>query len=204
MVDSAAEAAAVAASRRVAVAILAVEGLPVAGEHAPSGNALLRWLRHLWMDEDSVRRQIGTAGLERLHAQVQASETRHLGELRLCIEGGLGWEDLRNRTSARERALHLFSTLHVWDTQHNNGVLIYLLLADRRIEILADRGITGRVSTDAWPHIAQQLGAQLREGRFEQGLTQAIEAVTQLLTTHFPVDPDRDNPNELPDQVVVI
>jgi uncharacterized membrane protein len=156
------------------------------------------------MDDDAVRRRIGSAGLERLHAQVQASETRHLGELRLCVEGGLGWQDLRQKTTARQRALHLFSTLHVWDTEHNNGVLIYLLLAEHRIEILADRGIMDRAGAEVWPEIAQQLGAQLREGHFEQGLGQAIEAVTQVLATHFPADPDKGNPNELPDHVVVI
>ncbi len=156
------------------------------------------------MDDDTVRHQIGTAGLDRLQAQVQASETRHLGELRLCVEGGLGWQGLRQKISARERALHLFSTLRVWDTEHNNGVLIYLLLAEHRIEILADRGIMDRVGADAWSHIAQQLGARLREGHFEEGLSQAIEAVTRLLTEHFPAKPQGDNPNELPDTVVVI
>jgi uncharacterized membrane protein len=124
--------------------------------------------------------------------------------LRLCIEGGLGWQGLRQGHTARSRALELFSTLRVWDTEHNNGVLIYLLLADRRIEILADRGIMSRAGHEPWAHIAQQLSAHLHEGRFEQGLSQAVEAVTQLLAVHFPVDGAQDNPNELPDGVVVI
>ena len=151
-----------------------------------------------------MRRQLSTAGLARLQAQVASSETKHLGELRLCIEGGLSWPDLLQKQTARTRALHLFSTLHVWDTAHNNGVLIYLLLADRRIEILADRGIMSRVGHEPWSHIAQQLGQRLRDGQFEQGLSHAIEAVTELLTVHFPADPDQANPNELPDKVVVI
>lgn len=156
------------------------------------------------MDEDDVHRQLGKPGLARLHELVKASETRHLGELRLCIEGGLDWQALRQKQTARTRALQLFSTLRVWDTEHNNGVLIYLLLADRRIEILADRGIMARAGHEPWAHIAQDLARQLHEGHFEEGLGQAIEAVTQLLTQHFPADPDQDNPNELPDKVVVI
>ncbi|RZI81806.1 MAG: TPM domain-containing protein, partial [Rubrivivax sp.] len=106
--------------------------------------------------------------------------------------------------TARSRALHLFSTLRVWDTEHNNGVLIYLLLADRRIEILADRGIMSRVGPEPWSHIAQQLAASLHEGQFEQGLSQAIEAVTHLLAVHFPAHQGQDNPNQLPDDVVVM
>ncbi|MBA4110736.1 MAG: hypothetical protein C0487_14215 [Leptothrix sp. (in: Bacteria)] len=156
------------------------------------------------MDEDHARRRLSAAGLARLQAQVKASEARHLGELRLCIEGGLSWPDLWQKQTARSRALNLFSTLRAWDTEHNNGVLIYLLLADRRIEILADRGIMARAGHEPWAHIAQQLAASLHDGHFEQGLSQAIDAVTQLLVVHFPVDPDRGNPNELPDKVVVI
>jgi uncharacterized membrane protein len=147
---------------------------------------------------------LGSAGLERLQAQVRASEMQHLGELRVCIEGGLGWQDLKDGQSARSRALHLFSTLRIWDTEHNNGVLIYLLWADHRIEILADRGIMARAGHEPWAHIAQQLATSLQNGQFEQGLSHAIEAVTQLLATHFPAVPHGDNPNELPDQVVVL
>ncbi|MBC7701577.1 TPM domain-containing protein [Aquabacterium sp.] len=174
------------------------------GKSRASAHPLLRWPRHLWTDEADVRRQLGAAGLKRLQAQVRASEVQHLGELRLCIEGGLSWQDLTGGQTARSRALHLFSTLRVWDTEHNNGVLIYLLLADHRIEILADRGIMARAGHEHWAHIAQQLAASLHDGQFEQGLSQAIASVTQLLAAHFPVDPEQDNPNELPDRVVVI
>lgn len=167
-------------------------------------HALMRWVRHLWTDEGDVRRRIGKAGLMRLQEQVRASEVQHLGELRLCIEGGLRWQDLQQKQTARTRALHLFSTLRVWDTEYNNGVLIYLLLADRRIEVLADRGIMDRVGHEPWAHITQQLAASLHEGRFEQGLSQAIEAVTRLLSAHFPAEAGQANANELPDGVVVI
>jgi len=169
-----------------------------------SKRSLWRWARHLWLDASDVRRQLGAAGLLRLQAQVQASELLHLGELRLCIESGLGWPQLWQGQSARTRALHLFSTLRVWDTEYNNGVLIYLLLADRRIEILADRGIMERVGHEPWTAIAQQLSTDLHEGRFEQGVSLAVSAVTQLLATHFPVEAGQVNPNELPDGVVVL
>ncbi len=167
-------------------------------------NPMLRWARHLWMDQDDVRRQLGLQGLQRLQAHVRASETGHTGEVRLCIEGGLPWSALMQGQSARSRALDLFSSLRVWDTEHNNGVLIYLLLADHRIEILADRGIMQRVGQAPWDALARQLAASLQAHQFEQGLMHAVEGVSRLLVTHFPWDGDTPNPNELPDAVVVV
>ncbi|MDE2402345.1 MAG: TPM domain-containing protein [Burkholderiales bacterium] len=167
-------------------------------------NPFLRWARHFWMDQGHARRQLSPAGLRQLEERVRASEARHTGELRLCVEGGLHWQALWQGQTARTRALDMFSALRVWDTEHNNGVLIYLLLADHHIEILADRGIMNRVAPQAWSAIAKHLSATLRAGQFEQGLNEAVDAVTDLLVTHFPADAAVGHPNELPDQVVVI
>jgi hypothetical protein len=108
--------------------------------------------------------------LDRLEHRVGASE-RHSGEIRICVEAGLPMSYLWRDARPRERAITLFGKLRVWDTEDNNGVLIYLLLAEHAIEIVADRGIDARVSDDQWAAMAQRMGAAFRERRFEDGLT---------------------------------
>lgn len=160
--------------------------------------------RHQWMDEADVRRVLPDAAMERLAARVAASERRHSGEIRLCVEAGLPWSYLRRDASARERAVTLFGKLRVWDTENNNGVLVYLLLAEHAIEIVADRGIDARVDDAEWAAMAQRMGAAFREGRFEDGLTQALEEMSALLVAHFPLTENEPDTNELPDEPVVL
>ena len=160
--------------------------------------------RHQWMDEADVRRVLPDAAMERLAARVGASERRHSGEIRICVEAGLPWSYLRRNASARERAVTLFGKLRVWDTQHNNGVLVYLLLAEHAIEIVADRGIDAHVDDAEWAAMAQRMGASFREGRFEDGLTQALEEMSALLVAHFPLADNQPDTNELPDEPVVL
>lgn len=160
--------------------------------------------RHQWMDEADVRRVLPDAAMERLAARVAASERRHSGEIRICVEAGLPLSYLRRDASARERAVTMFGKLRVWDTEHNNGVLIYLLLAEHAIEIVADRGISARVGAAEWSSMTQRMGAAFREGRFEDGLTQALEEMSALLVEHFPLADDQPDTNELPDAPVVL
>jgi len=160
-----------------------------------------RWLRHCWHDAADARRALGDAALQRLHDRVAASERRHSGEIRVCVEAGLPLSDLWRGLGARERALAMFGTLRVWDTEHDNGVLVYLLLADRAIEIVADRGLASRVPQGHWDTLVATMGDAFRSGRFEAGLAQAVDAVGALLERHFPLAPGDDNPNELPDAV---
>ena len=168
-------------------------------------NTLTRWLRHLWLDAADSRRCLTRAGLQRLEEAVTRSEARHLGELRVCVEGGLGVPDLWRGLEARERAEQLFSQLRVWDTSYNNGVLIYLLLAEHAIELVADRGVNRLVAPGAWQAMVTRLGGALHEGRFEDGLTKALEEVSAVLVAHFPESPEasRDEPNQLPDEPVL-
>lgn len=166
-------------------------------------NTLTRWWRHLWLDAHDARRTLTPAGLQRLEAAVQASEARHLGELRLCVEAGLGPRALWQGVDARQRAIDLFGELRVWDTELNNGVLIYLLLAERRIEVLADRGLHQRTAPETWQALTRQLSQALQAGQFEAGLAQAVDAVGALLRQHYPADGRHPNPNELPDAVVL-
>ena len=162
---------------------------------------LLRLLKHRWWDERDARRALPAAVLDRLQAQVAASERQHSGEIRLCIEAGLPLSYLRQGLSARDRAITLFGKLRVWDTEHNNGVLVYLLLAERAIEIVADRGLTQHVPQSTWDALVAGMRENFRDRRFEQGLAQAVEAVDGLLKAHFALDAGQANPNELPDRV---
>jgi uncharacterized membrane protein len=159
----------------------------------------LRLLRHRWLDETDLRRALDTAALARLQAAVAASEARHSGEIRLSVEAGLPLSYLRRGLGSRERALMLFGKLRVWDTEHNNGVLIYLLLADHAIEIVADRGLTRVVPPAQWAALVEAMREPFRAGHFEAGLAQAIAAVDGLLRQHFALQPGQGNPNELPD-----
>jgi uncharacterized membrane protein len=162
-------------------------------------NWLPRLLRHRRVDEADARRLLGPGALERLRDRVAASERRHSGEIRLCVEAGLPLSYLRRAASVRERAVMMFAKLRVWDTEHNNGVLIYLLLAEHAIEIVADRGLTRHVDAAHWARIAATMGAAFRAGQFEAGLNQAVDAVDALLVEHFALTPGEANPNELPD-----
>jgi uncharacterized membrane protein YgcG len=162
-------------------------------------NRWLRLLKHRRFDQADAKRLLGDGALERLQSRVAASERRHSGEIRLCIEAGLPLSYLRTHATARERAVAVFGKLRVWDTADNNGVLIYLLLAEHAIEIVADRGLSERVGAAQWQHIAQTMQAAFKSGQFEAGLNQAVDAVGALLEEHFALAPGEVNPNELPD-----
>lgn len=160
-------------------------------------NKLIRLFKHRWWDDADTRRLLGPEALQRLEQQVQASEARHSGEIRLCIEGGLPLGYLWRNATAHERALSMFGKLRVWDTEDNNGVLIYLLLVEHRIEIIADRGLARRVPQTQWDGIVHGMSDTFRAGHIEEGLSRAIDAVTELLVQHFPLADGASNPNEL-------
>lgn len=161
---------------------------------------LARLLRHRWRDESDVGRALPPDALDRLQARIAESERQHSGEIRVCIEAGLPLSYLWRDASARERAVAMFGKLGVWDTEANNGVLIYLLLAEHAIEIVADRGLNRHVSAEQWRTIVDSMRAEFRARRYEQGLLSAVRAVDELLQRHFPLGDDAANPNELPDQ----
>ena len=167
-------------------------------------NKLLRVFKHRWLDERDARRAIGAQALQRIEARVAASESHHSGEIRVCVEAGLPLSYLMRNATARARAVAMFGKLGVWDTEHNNGVLIYLLLAERRIELVADRGLNRHVEAARWQQITDTMGAAFKQGQFEAGLNQAIDAVDGLLRQHFAIDVHARNPNELPDAPIVL
>lgn len=162
-------------------------------------NKLLRLLKHRWFDERDAQRALGAAGLRRITKRVGASELRHSGEIRVCVEAGLPLSYVWRNATARDRAVAMFGELRVWDTEHNNGVLIYLLLAEHRIEIVADRGLNRHVDAHQWQYILGTMRTAFQNGQFEAGLNQAIDAVDALLVRHFALAEGQVNPNELPD-----
>lgn len=165
---------------------------------------IMRFLTHGWLDAEDAHQALGAGTLERLQERVRQSELRHTGEIRLCVEAGLPLGDLWRQVAARQRAITLFGSLRVWDTEHNNGVLIYLLLADHAIEIVADRALTRLVPPGQWQDIVRGLGEAFRAGRHEQGLNAAVDRIDALLVQHFPAAAGAQNPNELPDGPLVM
>ncbi len=159
---------------------------------------LLRILRHRWMDDGDTRRAVPPELVKRLEGYVTASEARHTGEVRICVEAGMPSSYLWRGAAPRERAIAMFGKLRVWDTEHNNGVLVYLLLAEHAIEVVADRGLNNKVSAAQWQVITQHLSAALQARKFEDGLTQALQEVSALLVQHYPLQEGQVRSNNLP------
>lgn len=169
-----------------------------------------RMLKHLWLDASDARRAIPPDMLLRLARRTAASEGRHSGQIRICVEASLPmsylWRLGRNMTIAQlvhQRAVMMFSKLRIWDTEHNNGVLIYLQLAERAIEIVADRGLNQYVTPDEWRDMTLRMGSAFAEERFEDGLTQALEEVSALLVGNFPASGSDRRTDGLSDEPVL-
>jgi uncharacterized membrane protein len=161
-----------------------------------------RLLKHLFAPHWVVNRAFPRRALDAIEAAIAASESKHDGELRFAVEAGLHPLPLWRGQAARQRAQEVFAALNVWDTAHNSGVLIYVQLVDRRIEIVADRGISAKVAQAEWDAICRRMEDAFKAGCFEDGAVTAIAEITALLARHFP--PLGDNPNELPDRPVVL
>ncbi len=163
---------------------------------------LKRLLRHLLVPHWIVGMAFPAPVLAAIEEAIAASETRHDAELRFAVEAGLPLAALWRGQTARQRAVDVFAQLRVWDTEHNSGVLIYVQMADRKVELLADRGITARVPQSEWDAICRRMEDDFRKRDFEQGARSAIEAVSRHLERHFP--PLAANPDELPNRPVIL
>jgi uncharacterized membrane protein len=162
---------------------------------------LSRSLRHLCTTLWSVRRAFPQSSLDAIERTIAETEAKHNGQIRFAVEHALDFPQLVAGLSARARALDVFSQLRVWDTQYNNGVLIYLLLADRDVEIIADRGIHAGVG-EGWEPICRKMEERFRRAEFEAGVVEGIRAVGEHLARHFPSE--RGGTNELPDKPVIL
>ncbi len=164
--------------------------------------SIKRIARHLVQHHWRARQIFPPDVLARIEQAVRRGEATHSGQVRFVVEGALDGAPLFRNQPARARALDVFSLLRIWDTAHNNGVLIYLLLADRDVEIIADRGIDAKVGAAGWESICRAMEAAFASGRFERGVIGGIEAVSRELARHFP--PQASPANELPDAPVVM
>jgi uncharacterized membrane protein len=163
---------------------------------------LSRWLKHCFMLPWYWRLKFPAPVLNAIEKAVRQSEIEHCGELRFAIENALhpGW--VWHGMKARQRAWQVFSNLRVWDTEDNSGVLIYILLADRAVDIIADRGICKLVEQSEWDRIAATMKSEFAQGRLQEGSLAGIAEITKLLAKHFPAD--HTNINELPNRPVII
>ena len=161
-----------------------------------------RFLNHILFTDGQVRRAFAPPTLQAIEQAIQSSERQHSGEIRFAVEGGLDGLHLAKGRTARERAIEVFSQLGVWDTERNNGVLIYVLLADRAVEIVADRGIHAKAGSASWDAICHNMQVEFSKSAFQTGALNGIAAVASVIATHFP--PDAADVNELPDTPVIL
>ncbi len=169
----------------------------------PHGSLPGRFFRHLATDHASVRRAFPEAALSRIEAMIGNGEKRHRGQVRFAVEPALPLARVLSGMSPRERAIEVFGLLRIWDTEENCGVLVYLLLADRDVEIVADRGIHRRVGDEAWRAVCRKMEAAFRTGRFAEGVEAGLVEINALLAEHYPSDGGVPG-NELPDRPVVL
>ncbi|WP_128923748.1 TPM domain-containing protein [Bradyrhizobium guangxiense] len=164
--------------------------------------SIKRIARHLVQHHWRAKQIFPQAVLDRIEQAIKQGEATHSGQVRFVVEGALDGVPLFRNQPARARALDVFSHLRIWDTAHNNGVLIYLLLADRDVEIIADRGIDAKVGAAGWESICRAMEAEFSSNQFERGVIAGIAAVSRELAKHFP--PQGPHANELPDAPVVM
>lgn len=161
-----------------------------------------RFLRHIFATRWATRRHFGPTVLGAIEAAIRETEAQHGGEIRFAVETALDLAELVDDLAPRRRAMQVFGQLGVWDTAHNNGVLIYLLLADRVVEIVADRGIAARIAQSEWEAVCREMEGFYRDQRFSEGSVAGVYGVGRLLARHFPGR--RQDGNELPNQPVLL
>jgi uncharacterized membrane protein len=163
----------------------------------------IRILSHLLTGQLVVHRKFPAASLAAIEQAIKQSEMYHGGEICFAVEAALNTASLLRNQTARERAVEVFSQLRIWDTENNNGVLIYLLLADRDVEIIADRGIHAKVMNHEWETICHTMETAFRQQQFEAGVIAGINEVSGYLQKHFPPDYGNEK-NELADTPVIL
>ena len=163
---------------------------------------IIRTIKHLSVGQAAVHRYFSRAALENIKRTITQVEQTHAGQIRFAVEHGLDFQSVLRGQTARQRAIEVFSYLRVWDTEHNNGVLIYLLLADRDVEIVADRGVHAKLGQAILESICKEMELFFRQGKFEEGVVSGIRAVGVHLARHYPQFGAQFN--ELSDQPVIL
>jgi uncharacterized membrane protein len=163
-----------------------------------------RWFRHAFATGGTLRRAFPPAALVQIEAAVTASERLHSGEIRVAIEGSLEPGEVARGKSPRAKALEVFAALGVWDTDANNGVLVYVLLADHDVEIVADRGFNGRVAAAEWSAVCDDMQREFRAGRYASGVVAGVEDVGRIIGAHYPQLPGQRDEDELPNRPALL
>jgi uncharacterized membrane protein len=161
-----------------------------------------RFLKHFWQGGLAVKHCLSKSAFDNIEQAIKQGEQHHAGQICFAVEASLDSRDLWANKTARQRAIEVFSQLRIWDTEQNNGVLIYLLLADRDLEIVADRGVDNKLGKQTWEAICHDMETSFRLGEFEQGIVEGIHRVSQHLAAHYPNADEKMN--ELPDKPMVI
>lgn len=175
-------------------------------------SSIARFFKHLFSNPWQVRHHFSTQALQHIETAITESETKHTGEIRFVVEAGLHPYEILSKKMPRARGVELFGRLNIWDTENNNGVLIYLLLADRDVEIVADRGIDKHIGYDNWDMICHEMEVLFRRGEFEAGVLLGIEKVNAALEQYFPIADIQNKrkravqrkKNELPDKPLIL
>ncbi|HVQ32506.1 MAG TPA: TPM domain-containing protein [Lysobacter sp.] len=157
----------------------------------------MRLLRHVFARSGDA--WFPQASMARITAAIDAGELRHGGEICFAVEPALHWLDVVRGIDARTRAEEAFARLRVWDTEHNTGVLLYVLLADHRLEIVADRGLRA-IAPDRWRAVCDTIETGLRAGEPEAAIVRGVEAISDLLAEHAPLEAGREDRDEIPNQ----
>ena len=163
-----------------------------------------RWFRHLFATHRGMHRAFPPAALDAIELAIDESERRHAGEIRFAIELALEPGEVWHGKTPRERALEVFAALGVWDTEANDGVLIYVLLADHDVEIVADRGFNLRVGSERWSAICDDMERHFQAGSFQDGAVTGVRAVGQVIAAHFPQRPGGRDRDELPNRPALL
>lgn len=177
-------------------------GLAVVAHRGDGDMNLKRVMRHLSSGHALVRRVFPLHTLDAIENAIHSTEAHHAGQIRFAVEAALDLVPLLAGETAQQRAIEVFANLRVWDTECNNGVLIYLLLADRDVEIVADRGVHAKLGKEVWEAICHDMESAFRDGKFEQGVLAGINSVGQHLARHYPHIGEKTN--ELPDRPVLL
>jgi uncharacterized membrane protein len=149
-------------------------------------NPIIRFIKHTFSNPWQVKSRFSPEALRNIEKAISTSEKQHAGEIRFVVEAGLHPYEILCKKTPKKRAIELFGRLNIWDTEYNNGVLIYLLLADRDVEIVADRGIDKHVGNDGWEAICRDMEALFRKAEFEAGVLQGIAEISAELEKYFP------------------
>ena len=163
-----------------------------------------RWWRHLFATRGALRRAFSPTVLTAIEAAIAESELTHRGEIRFAIESALDPRELWAGKTPRQRAMEVFAALGVWDTGENNGVLIYVLLADRDVEIVADRGYNLRITSDQWIEVCHAMERHFATGDHGVASVHGVREVGQLIAAHFPPLPGGRDEDELPNRPALL